>query len=75
MQIMVKIHAQEFDFSGNVNLFNREDNLRAGAKILSTLIKQYGTVSGIQHYNGMGQGCDSCDADYASKILLLAGKQ
>jgi soluble lytic murein transglycosylase-like protein len=74
MQIMVKIHAQEFDFSGNVNLFNREDNLRAGAKILSTLIKAYGTENGLARYQGLGVSSASYNPNYTAQIMKLAGQ-
>jgi hypothetical protein len=73
-QIMVKIWDKQFDFAGRVNLFNREDNLRTGAKILYPLITAYGTENGLRRYNGLGVGCDSCDSGYTEKIMQLAGR-
>lgn len=74
MQIMPRIWKDRFDFAGNVNLFNKRDNIQAGAMILASLIDHYGTQSGIQRYNGAGVGCDSCDGGYAVRILALAHK-
>ena len=73
-QIMVKIWDKQFDFAGQVNLFNREDNLRTGAKILYPLIATFGTEEGLRRYNGLGVGCDSCDSGYTEKIMQLAGR-
>jgi hypothetical protein len=75
MQIEVKVWHNQFDFAGNVNLFNRDDNLRVGTKIESELIAQYGMAAGIQRYNGLGVDCASCDSGYVSKILTLAGRR
>ena len=74
-QIMVKIWSVKFDFGHEVNLFNKRDNLHTGAVIMAGLINQYGTQAGIQRYNGVGVGCDSCDSGYSSRILALAHKQ
>jgi hypothetical protein len=75
MQIMAKTWKDKYDFTGSVNLFNREDNLRVGAHIEADLINQYGLEGGVRRYNGMGIGCDTCDAGYTSKILSLAGRR
>lgn len=72
--IMIKTWKDRFDFS-TVNLFNPTDNLRVGAQIEAQYIQQYGLAEGIHHYNGMGVGCETCDAGYVSKILLLAGRR
>lgn len=74
MQIMPRVWSSKFDFAGSVNLFNREDNLKVGAQIEAGLIAEFGISDGIRHYNGMGIGCETCDAGYTSKILNLAGR-
>lgn len=74
MQIMPKVWLSKYDFADKINLFNREDNLRVGTQIEAGLISQYGTVDGVRRYNGIGVGCDGCDAGYASKIMVLAGR-
>jgi hypothetical protein len=75
MQIMPKVWKDKYDFAGDVNLFNRDTNLSVGAHIEAELINQYGLEGGVRRYNGMGVGCDSCDAGYVSKILTLAGRR
>jgi len=75
MQIVPKVWKDKFDFAGDVNLLNRETNIRVGATIEAGLINQYGMTAGVQRYNGLGVGCDTCDAGYASKILALAGRR
>lgn len=75
MQIMPKVWMSKYDFAGSVNLFNREDNLRVGAQIEAGLIAEFGVDGGIRRYNGTGVGCDTCDAGYTSKILMLAGRR
>jgi hypothetical protein len=75
MQIMPKVWKDKYDFAGDVNLFNRDTNLSVGAHIEADLINQYGTENGVRRYNGMGVGCDTCDAGYTSKILTLAGRR
>jgi len=72
-QIMPKIWKGSFDFERAINLFNPNDNLHAGASILSGLIKQYGLAEGVRHYNGTGTDCADCDGNYVPKILALAG--
>lgn len=74
-QVMPKIWASKFDFTGSVNLLNRDDNMRVGAKIEADLIAQYGMDGGIRRFNGTGVGCDTCDAGYTTKILNLAGRK
>jgi len=73
-QIMPKIWKDKFDFANTVNLFNPNDNLHAGATILSGLIKQYGVAAGVRRYQGIGVDCTSCDDNYVPKILALAGR-
>jgi soluble lytic murein transglycosylase-like protein len=74
-QVMPKIWKGSFDFEHTINLFNPNDNLHAGATILSGLIKQYGLAEGIRHYQGTGTDCDTCDNNYVPKILALAGRR
>lgn len=72
-QVMPKIWSSKFDFEHSVNLLNPQDNLHAGATILSELIKQYGVSEGIRRYQGLGEDCPTCDNAYVPKILTLAG--
>lgn len=72
MQVMPKIWSTHYDFSGTINLFNEEDNIRVGSEIMAGLIQQHGTAEGIQLYNGAGVGCPTCDAGYSARILTLA---
>ena len=74
-QLMVKIWSAKFDFGGTVNLFNPYDNLHTGASIMADSINHYGTQAGIQRYNGVGVGCDTCDGGYSTRILSLAGRR
>lgn len=50
-----------------------ENNIRKGTEILSSYVKAHGLREGLHHYNGMGEGCDACDGQYPSKVLLVAG--
>jgi Transglycosylase SLT domain len=75
MQVRAISWKDKYDFSGKINLLNRKDNLQVGTEILSGLIKQFGVAEGVRRYNGVGQGCESCDGQYVSKILILAGKK
>jgi hypothetical protein len=72
-QVVPQFHSKEYDFN-QVNLFNRKENLRVGAEIEAGYIRQHGTAGGVTAYQGMAKGCDSCDDNYASKVLGLAGK-
>jgi hypothetical protein len=74
-QVMIRIWSSKFDFGHDVNLFNKYDSLRTGAAILADSINRYGTQAGIQRYNGVGVGCDTCDGGYATRILALAGRR
>lgn len=71
MQIMPRIWNSTFDFS-KVNLFNPRDNIRVGTKIMAGLVKHNGLQRGVQLYNGAGVGCETCDGQYAHKVLILA---
>jgi len=73
-QVEAAIWKDKFDFAGSVNLLNPADNLRAGATIEGSLIKQFGLVPGVRRYNGLGVDCQTCDSQYVSKILTLAGR-
>lgn len=68
LQINVGIQAKSFDFS-RVNLFNPEQNMDTGTKIMATLIRTYGP-KWVSHYNGSGVRAEA----YAVKVLALAGK-
>ena len=75
LQITPRTWRATYDFDHTYNLLNAGDNLRVGSMILSGFIKQYGLVSGLRHYNGMGVGCDTCDAGYTEKITALAARR
>ena len=73
MQVRPSVWGTKYDFSGTVNLFNEEDNVRVGAEIMAGLIHQYGTLDGVRRYNGTGTDCGiDCDGQYTTKILTLA---
>lgn len=67
-QVVPKVWKDRFDF-GEQNLFNRDTNLRIGAKILSGLVSDYGYREALQRYQGLGV---PNDPQYVSKILILA---
>lgn len=69
MQINVNVQSKAYDFS-TINLFNSQQSMSVGTKILAGMVKQYGLKSGVSHYNGIG---DEADA-YVIKVLALAGK-
>lgn len=48
-------------------------NLAKGTEILARYVRPYGVREGLHHYNGLGVGCSTCDAEYADKVLLVAG--
>lgn len=75
MQVMPRIWKDKFDFAGDVNLFNRQSNLRVGAQILAGLINDHGTAEGLRRYQGTGVDCATCDMSYTSKIIALAGRR
>lgn len=74
-QVMPKIWKDKYNFEHDYNLLNPTDNVRVGASILSSLIKQYGTTNGLRRYNGLGVDCESCDAGYPDKIMGLSGRR
>lgn len=74
MQIEAGVWKSKFDFSGDVNLLNRQDNIKTGTLILAGLIDTYGISDGIRRYNGTGVGCTTCDAGYTSKVMTMAGR-
>jgi soluble lytic murein transglycosylase-like protein len=51
------------------SLFDPEHNVRTGAHILATMIHQHGLVSGLHHYNGLGNPTQ----EYAMRVLHAAG--
>ncbi len=67
-QVNVKVQASAYNFS-RVNLFNPEENMDTGTKIMASMIRVYGR-SWISHYDGVGPEADM----YAVKVLALAGK-
>lgn len=67
-QINVKVQASAYDFA-QVNLFNPEQNMDTGTKIMASMIKTYGR-SWVSHYDGIGPDADA----YALKVQVLAGK-
>lgn len=74
MQVLIKEHQSEFDFS-KVNLFNPKDNLAIGTAILKDYVSKYGLQKGLQHYQGVGKNCDTCDMNYVKKIeAIMEGK-
>lgn len=74
-QVVAKIWTSDFDFSGRYNLFNVQDSLDVGARILGLLVDKYGTADGVRRYQGTGVDCATCDPGYTEKILTLAGRQ
>jgi len=74
MQVMPKVWNTQFDFS-RVNLLNREQGVAVGLQIEAGLIRQWGLHGGVRRYQGLGEGCDSCDDGYTGKILALAGRR
>lgn len=48
-------------------------NIHKGTEILSSYVRAHGLREGLHHYNGMGVGCETCDGQYGSKVLLVAG--
>lgn len=74
MQVMAKTWKDRFDFAGNVNLLNAKDNIRVGTKILAELVDRYGNTEGVRRYNGLGVNCTTCDTEYNSKVVAMAGR-
>ncbi len=71
-QVQVKTWKSSYDFS-KVNLFNPQDNIHIGARIMAGLVKEHGLSRGVQLYNGAGVGCDTCDSGYSNRVIALAG--
>lgn len=71
-QVMARVWDSKFDFS-HVNLLNPRDNVRTGATIMASLIRENGLRLGVQLYNGATINCPSCDAGYSARVLALAG--
>ena len=74
-QVVPRIWKDTYNFELTYNLLNTADNLHVGATILSRLVAQWGNEGGLHRYNGLGVGCENCDAGYSSKIMLLAGRR
>jgi hypothetical protein len=55
MQIHVPTWSRTIDEEG-INLFNIEDNIDFGVRILGNYVKQYGHEEGIKRYNGWRPG-------------------
>ena len=48
-------------------------NVLKGTEILQAYIRRAGSVKeGLHRYNGLGEGCEACDADYPTKVLTVA---
>lgn len=71
-QVVPRVWKDSFDFA-RVNLLNPRDNVHVGARIMAGLVRDHGLARGVQLYNGAGVGCSTCDGDYSSKVLVLAG--
>lgn len=71
MQILPRAWKDKYDFQ-KVNLLNKNDNIRVGSEILSSLVVQYGIEEGLRRYQGLGPGGDGM---YVEKILRLAGRK
>lgn len=71
--VVPRVWKGTYDFETRYNLLNRRDNLHVGASIESSFIQQYGVTNGLRHYNGMSTASVDYDAEYPSKIELLAG--
>lgn len=65
MQVMPKIWKNRFDFS-EVNLFNPQENISVGTKILSELVQQYGEQEALRRYQGVGA---PSNVNYTSQVL------
>lgn len=48
-------------------------NVKHATRILAGYVRRFGLEEGLHHYNGMGVGCSSCDAEYVGKVLRVAG--
>lgn len=48
-------------------------NVTHATRILAGYIHRFGLQEGLHHYNGMGVGCEACDAEYVGKVLRVAG--
>jgi hypothetical protein len=75
MQIRPAVWCEKYDCTKTYNFLNRHDNVQVGVFILSDLISQYGVQEGVRRYQGIGLGCETCDGQYAEKILKLAGRK
>lgn len=73
-QVMPKIWNAKFNFAETYNLLNEKDNVHVGAVIMAGLIRDHGLLNGVQRYNGLGVGCDTCDGGYGARVIALAGK-
>lgn len=69
MQVMPKIHQEQFDFS-KINLFNPRDNIDVGIHILSDLIEQYGETEALRRYQGVGANGNE---NYVSEVSARMG--
>lgn len=72
MQIMPKVWKNRFDFQ-KINLFNEDDNLKTGAKILSDLTRKSGITEALREYEGLGVDCWFCNLDYSNNVLKGSG--
>lgn len=64
MQVMPRVWKRRFDFS-RINLFNPQENLNIGIKILADLVQQYGEHEALERYQGLGPG----NPNYSNEVL------
>jgi soluble lytic murein transglycosylase-like protein len=74
-QVMPRVWKESYDFADRYNLLNQQDNLHVGATIAADLIYKHGVYEGLHRYNGLGDGCSTCDAGYTGKIIALSGRR
>lgn len=71
MQVVPKTWAKSYDFT-KINLFNPDDNMEVGTKILADLIKKFGLKNALAHYYGTGNdGIGGSGDKYSNKVQLM----
>ncbi|VVB51647.1 Endo-type membrane-bound lytic murein transglycosylase A [uncultured archaeon] len=65
---LMQINPRVWHYS-HAELTDPERNMAAGTRILAGYIHKHGLVSGLHHYNGLGNPTN----EYANKVLLVAG--
>ena len=75
MQVVPKTWSKSYDFT-KINLFNPDENMEVGTKILADLIKRYGLKNALAHYYGTGNdGIGGSGEKYSSKVQLMGKLQ